>query len=445
MAHKNTLPSLHTLAPITHKRRSLRVAWVLFGAALTFAIAYGLLWLWVLREWQLVIVAGLLTAFSVVVLVSVGLIRQEKLNVAIWLIIMAMWVIFPTSALIKGLGFILGLGLPLITLAVATQTLPAKQTNRAVIVSIVVGALTFLLGSFPLEYQLTVPVDFDAFITIMAAVVLLIFGAFIVGQFSNYSLRVKFIITFLVLSLFSLGAGAYFANRTITTTLTENAGINLARVADSQAQGVDDLLTVQLDILKSLSLSRNIRDRLLLANTGYGTNPTQIRDELQKLDQEWKNTESADMLVQTRLNNAIATELLVFQKAFPRHAEIFVTDKHGGLLAATNKTSDYYQADEDWWQATYDNGQGATYVSQPVFDESSDTLGLEIALPITDDDGTVIGILRTTYNLSVLANVLAEAQFGQTGRVDIYLPDGQEIEAEHGKFEFQPAGLDLIF
>ena len=61
---------------------------------------------------------------------------------------------------------------------------------------------------------------------------------------------------------------------------------------------------------------------------------------------------------------------------------MFVTDKYGALVASTNRTSDYYQADEDWWQAAYNNGEGAIYFGQPEFDESSQSFGIIMAVPI---------------------------------------------------------------
>ena len=37
-----------------------------------------------------------------------------------------------------------------------------------------------------------------------------------------------------------------------------------------------------------------------------------------------------------------------------------LTDAKGAVIAATNKTSDYFQADERWWEEAYNNGKGAS-------------------------------------------------------------------------------------
>jgi GAF domain-containing protein/HAMP domain-containing protein len=109
-------------------------------------------------------------------------------------------------------------------------------------------------------------------------------------------------------------------------------------------------------------------------------------------------------------------------KVFPDNAEIFITDVHGGLAAATNRTSDYNQADEAWWQAAYNYGQGAIYISNPEFDASANTLGIQVALPLRDRaSGNVIGILRTTYIMRPLTNILKQ-DIGENSAADILIP-----------------------
>jgi hypothetical protein len=40
-----------------------------------------------------------------------------------------------------------------------------------------------------------------------------------------------------------------------------------------------------------------------------------------------------------------------------------VTDARGGTVAATHKTLDYYQADEEFWQNIYASGRGAVSIT----------------------------------------------------------------------------------
>jgi GAF domain-containing protein/HAMP domain-containing protein len=142
------------------------------------------------------------------------------------------------------------------------------------------------------------------------------------------------------------------------------------------------------------------------------------------------------------LTNSLAAELRRFQRNFPDHVELFITDRYGGLVAATNRTSDYAQADKAWWQAAYNDGQGAIFVShQPEYDESSASLALLIGLPLYDDRGVLLGVLRSTYRLTTLDTVLASVTLGQSGQTELYFPGGLEFES--GKGQLEPVELDL--
>ncbi len=121
-------------------------------------------------------------------------------------------------------------------------------------------------------------------------------------------------------------------------------------------------------------------------NRSYQGDAATIQAEIDAKDAQWRTADAAnnnaDPLVRERLSNRRLGTLIEYQKAFPDNAEIFYYRIHGGLADATNRTSDYNQADEAWWQAAYNNGQGAVYISDPIFDVSSNTLGIQIALPL---------------------------------------------------------------
>ena len=82
-----------------------------------------------------------------------------------------------------------------------------------------------------------------------------------------------------------------------------------------------------------------------------------------------------------------------------------MTDRYGALVGTTDVTSDYYQADEEWWQEAYNDGEGGIYLSSLVYDESSGTWSIQIALPVLDFETQEIqGVLRTTYRFGASYN-----------------------------------------
>ena len=81
------------------------------------------------------------------------------------------------------------------------------------------------------------------------------------------------------------------------------------------------------------------------------------RAEIQQLDSQWRNADAnndnADPLVARVLYNTLLPNSVNSSRNFPQHVEIFLTNEQGLSIAATNRTSDYYQADEEWWQVAY--------------------------------------------------------------------------------------------
>ncbi|MBI3244808.1 MAG: GAF domain-containing protein [Chloroflexi bacterium] len=243
------------------------------------------------------------------------------------------------------------------------------------------------------------------------------------------------IVTFVSLTVLSVGAVAYLNDRANRSILTANAGASLNSIARSQALAIGSLLDNQVNSLQAFGLSKIVQDTVEAANGGYTGDPASIQIEIDKLDQQWRAADAADNnddpLVQSRLDNEVASELREYKDTFPDNVEVFVTDRYGANIAATNRTSDYFQADETWWQTAYNGGQGAIFIGQPEFDESSDTFASNIAVPLfAHGTREVVGVLRTTFRLAAITHILASATLGKTGDSEVLLPDGQLLAPE---------------
>jgi putative methionine-R-sulfoxide reductase with GAF domain len=105
-----------------------------------------------------------------------------------------------------------------------------------------------------------------------------------------------------------------------------------------------------------------------------------------------------------------------------------VTDRYGGLVAASARTSDYYQADEGWWQAAYNEGRGAVYIGEPELDESTGVIGVNLAVPVYSRNNEVVGILRTTLDATALIGRLADVELGETGEAGLIFRGGKILE-----------------
>ena len=281
-------------------------------------------------------------------------------------------------------------------------------------------------------------------VAIIFSIVLIIL---VVRETWGRSMRNKLIVSFIGVTLVATVALGVPVVTESTRFLEENLERELTTLVVDRATSLGNLFSEQINVLTALSLSDVLLQGVEADNQNYQGSASAIQIELDAKDARWRAADAAnndnDSLVREHLTNSVAQELVVFQKAFPNHAEVFITDVYGGLAGTTNRTSDYYQADEAWWQSAYNDGQGAIYISPPEFDESANALGVQIALPLRNrDTGEIIGILRTTYLMSGLGFILQE-DVGETGSLDLFIPgetvahyhEGNLTETEPGLFE----------
>lgn len=125
-------------------------------------------------------------------------------------------------------------------------------------------------------------------------------------------------------------------------------------------------------------------------------------EQVQKLDKEWMASKGATEFMRPFLEkNPCSDALKKFRQELPAVAEAFVMDDQGALVCATNKTSDYWQGDEDKWKKSFNGGKGATFIDKPTFDESSQSYVVQVSVPVMD--GTrVIGAITVGLMLEKL-------------------------------------------
>ncbi len=125
--------------------------------------------------------------------------------------------------------------------------------------------------------------------------------------------------------------------------------------------------------------------------------------EILERDQRWRKSQGVDDFVRPYLTNETARALTEFQESHPGFSEIFVTDIRGLNVGQTNKTTDYYQADEDWWIGAYDGGQGKPSHGPIEFDESSQAEAIALYVPARDPaTQEVIGVAKAILSIAAI-------------------------------------------
>ncbi|NQU09531.1 SpoIIE family protein phosphatase, partial [bacterium] len=151
---------------------------------------------------------------------------------------------------------------------------------------------------------------------------------------------------------------------------------------------------------------------------------------MRRLDEHWLTATVADPEVAATVEVPLAEALRSFQRLNPSYREILVTDKRGQLVAATNKTSDYWQGDEEWWQRTHRVRAGRAYLEGIHYDESAQVYSLDLCIPIIARDrpqDPIVGVLKAVVDptpaFAALKPILREFEV----RRHLVLDDGQVV------------------
>ncbi|MFT7506917.1 MAG: hypothetical protein ACI92I_000053 [Acidimicrobiales bacterium] len=132
---------------------------------------------------------------------------------------------------------------------------------------------------------------------------------------------------------------------------------------------------------------------------------------IQERDAQWIATSAGTTteLMNSLLQNELSHELrelsgfFVEEYEYPVYSEIFVTNVYGANIAQTGRTTDYYQADEAWWQHAVAEG---IYVGPVVYDESAEVFSMDIAVSIADESGEMAGVIIAVLNIAEIIDTI---------------------------------------
>ena len=187
------------------------------------------------------------------------------------------------------------------------------------------------------------------------------------------------VISWLILSVFPPGVSA------------EN------RVEDLSAD-VHAVLDKKMESLKN----ELAQDPLIIetARTYNEKNKDLSAEEIASIDKAWRADPGFNDTIKEILLHPCSKRLTEFQDKYDGFPEIFLTDARGLNIAMTNKTTDYYQADEDWWVRAFANGQGHFYRGEIEYDESAMSESIPVYLPIIDPQThKAIGVIKAVVDL----------------------------------------------
>jgi hypothetical protein len=133
--------------------------------------------------------------------------------------------------------------------------------------------------------------------------------------------------------------------------------------------------------------------RVVSAVTSRNAEP-QSAERTVALAEAWDRGEDPDGQLTALLVNDCAQALQAALTANPGFAAASVTDRHGALVCASERTGRYYQGDDEAWRRAFADGAGAIFVSVPRDDATFGEV-VHIAVPVRAG-GATVGVLTVS-------------------------------------------------
>lgn len=292
----------------------------------------------------------------------------------------------------QGYGFIGAAAVMLVTVVIATQTQDERGSQMLIWSSIGVAALIMVVDLAWPFYRMGVVSSDASVASIMAVVLVMIFGGLLATQFNSLPLITKLVIVVLIMAIVPMSVVGYASTLSSQRALVDDANQSLASEAAQVAARLDAFIQYNLDSLRT---------------------EAQIGDIVELLELPAEQRPGSEVLDST--NNILA--------AFKQRDPIYITsyavfDQNGIAIADTSveevgldkKSREYFAQPRD---------SGLPYISDvrnsPVTGETS----LYFSAPIRSEVGDFLGVLRVRYDAKILQRLVLGQ--GETSNSDSFV------------------------
>ena len=240
-------------------------------------------------------------------------------------------------------------------------------------------------------------------------------------------IRIKFIGILMLASVLPLCL-ALFAAQTLGYRYYRRAQGMLFQVrAEHLASGLSFAVNEQVNSLAAWVALSDLAERVEVINAAAPVpNDEQFRAQIAATEARWPALTASSAELRGFLEHPLAAELRAFQSIHPLFVEIFITDARGRLVATTEKTSDFWQADEAWWQRAWQAKFLAAEIDGINYDASAGVYSVDVGVPIRDrtrPDAPPVGVIKGVLNASTLLSGGAPSE--KEGAQKVVLADGR--------------------
>ncbi len=255
----------------------------------------------------------------------------------------------------------------------------------------------------------------------------------------------KLILGFVGISLL-IGAVGYISVNYSQKELQKTIGGCSVILAQETLDKIDMNIYNRIEVIRAYCKDALLRELVMQSNKEFESLEN-IHEYIDEKDAAWRVVpkETVTPFMQEIIDNELFDELKEKVKFYNNkyghkiYGEIFVTNKYGANAAQTGKTSDYYQADEEWWQTAKEEG---FYIRDVTYDESAYVYSTDIGMRINDKDGMFLGVMKVVLNVEDVFEMLERARASleyKTVSLELMTKEGNliyETEWGHEIFEY---------
>src|SRR6184192_557514 len=172
-----------------------------------------------------------------------------------------------------------------------------------------------------------------------------------------------------------------------------------SRIVERQANARGQDLATHVAALLDLYLRERRREAEALAGSpaviraALEASQAAVRQRLPQLD-----IPTLERMFNQRRELGGDPDLAAYLRGYGQHSdfvEVFFTESHGYNVLASDRTSDFVQSDEDWWQRTVKTG---AYEGPPRYDSSAAVVSLEYDIAIRAPRvARPVGVLKAVF------------------------------------------------
>ncbi len=242
------------------------------------------------------------------------------------------------------------------------------------------------------------------------------------------TIRTRLYICLLVIVALPGLMSGFFNTRSSELTLKRNIGYRVQSMALQGANAIKAVFTERISEAMGLSQSEQIILAVRESNAllkGLGSEGAQAY--IYRVDQAWINDRKKSDRAREIQSSEVSDYLRRYAGTTPgKYGEIFITNQYGTTVASTKVLSDYYQADETWWEKSYAEGNGDIFIDDRGYDQSVKSLVTGIVVPIRDQ-GKTIGVLKINFKINHVLNLIATKDIDDLAYVSIARSTGSMI------------------